>query len=133
MFIIWFPIRGTGNKCLTADLAVILQASHYRSFTKWYSKETRQITQKLVKMIRCRYVCYHIICRRNHSSSFSLSQNVSNPASRCSCENFKATHWNPLLQSDYDSVSSSASFTNKHRLKYQGTKSTSEFFFFFFR
>ena len=28
----------------TADLAVILQASHYRSFTKWYSKETRQIT-----------------------------------------------------------------------------------------
>ena len=32
MFIIRFPIRGTGNKCWTTDLAVILQASHYKSF-----------------------------------------------------------------------------------------------------
>ena len=38
-------------------------------------KRTPQMAKKLVKMIGCRYVCYHI-CRRNYT--FSLGQNIWN-------------------------------------------------------
>ena len=38
-------------------------------------EKTRQMAKKLVKMIGCRYVCYHT-CPRNYS--ISLMQNISN-------------------------------------------------------
>ena len=53
-----------------------LARSLHLSLVAWsLKKKTLHIAKKLVKMIRCRYVCYHI-CGRNRS--FSLRQNVPN-------------------------------------------------------
>ena len=57
----------TGHYCVWLELASI--------FLSLVFEKTLQMTKKLVKMIGCRYVCYHI-CRRNYS--FSLKQNISN-------------------------------------------------------
>ena len=56
----------TGH-CVCLELASI--------FLSLFFEKTLQMAKKLVKMTRCRYVCYHI-CWRNYS--FSLRQNISN-------------------------------------------------------
>ena len=79
---------------------------------RWSVKKiTLQMAKKLVKMIRCRYVCYHI-CWRNYS--FSLRQNVSNLCQSIfvfltvdSAINF--SHWPRILRESsiqFDTVSS---------------------------
>ena len=45
------------------------------SFFCWSLKEKTANGKKLVKMVKCRHVCYHI-CQRNRS--FPLRKNVSN-------------------------------------------------------
>ena len=83
----------------------LLKTGHcvWLKFASIFHSLTLQMAKTLVKVIRCRYVCYRI-CRRNRSFSSLNCQ--------CTAIKFQVTHWNPLLRYDYHSVSSSASLTH---------------------
>ena len=62
-----WSILKTEHYCVWLELASI--------FLSFVFERTLQMAKELVKMIGCRYVCYHI-CSRNYS--FSLRENISN-------------------------------------------------------
>ena len=89
--------------------------------------KTLQMTKKLVKMIGCRHVWYHI-CRRN--CSFSLRQNISNL-----CQSifvFLTVYYDKIFKHWLESssirlrVSFFIAFVHRHSLKCWRTKSKSK-------
>ena len=85
------------------------------------------MAKKIVEMIRYRYIHVRLLISLRKELLAFLSQNI--PFICQSILVFLTLTWdkisisdqNPLLRQDYASVSSSASFSHKHKLKVGGT------------